>query len=207
MLWSPLGGVRPPRLETRIIPYHWFPLVACSLLYLEVEVMSSQWMVSLLRSPPQTFPSYNNPKPQPACFYYYIPSMPSNHRAREKESRTGWWKHQNVQEPVQPSDIGQFSQTLQAILPVIPSMYYWPGEQKWWIKMAEWYDLWKSSEARRSSQWVSEQASQLLMGFVCLPEPSNNSPKCFPSPPIPRALPKQQRHHDFAFNDNERKTH
>lgn len=94
-------------------------------------------------------------------------------------------------------------------------MYSWPGEQKQWIKMAEWHDFWKSLEARRSSQWVSVQANCWSVIPSTLTKWPHSS-KCFPrldilmqgsaSPPIPHTLAKQQHHHDIVSSDNDGKT-
>lgn len=96
-------------------------------------------------------------------------------------------------------------------------MYNWPGEQKQWIKLAEWHDFWKSSEARWSSQWVSAQAN-CWWSFVRLSSWAHSSSRTihqnvFPilmqghaSPPIPHTLPKQQHHHHIVSNGNDWKT-
>lgn len=97
-----------------------FHFKCCSLLqYLEVEVISSQWRVPLLMHPSQTFPSYNNPKPQPACLYHQAGCQAYPQPTVRGKKKEGWDDGSISMFRSHYSPV-RFSH-LQATLPVIPS--------------------------------------------------------------------------------------
>lgn len=172
--------------------------ICCSLLlYLDGEVMSSQWMVPQLRPPPQTFLSYN--KPQPACLYHYIPSMLYNHfwRGRDGGACSG--------ATIQPSEVGQVQPNASSHLTCDPQyvlLTRWTvvmdkdGRVTWLLKKL------RSKMTKLVSEWVSKPVNCWWGLFICPPRnPSQSFAKMLPVPshPIPCTLPKQQRHHDHCI--------
>lgn len=110
--------------------------------------------------------SYNNPKPQSACLNHRAGcrACPENHRARKRESRMGWRKHQHVRQPLQPSEVGQFSPKATSCLTCNPLVLY--------KQLTRWTDAmdkdgrvtWLLKKLRSNAiKPVSECASHLLI--------------------------------------------
>lgn len=153
-----------------------------NLLYLQLEIVSSQWRAPLLMLPPKHQP------PQQACFYHRDRIQACPQTAVSAISACAG----------ELSEVGRLSQKLPTTLPVICWTCYSSREEKQWMKMTEQHDFWGIVKA---AMLTADGVRLSCPTHTCHTPPSSPSDArmCI-FPYFPHQ--KQQCHHDTVSSDS-----
>lgn len=153
-----------------------------NLLYLQLEIVSSQWRAPLLMLLPK-----HQPPPQQACFYHrdQIQACPQTAVSAISECAG------------ELSEVGRLSQKLLTTLPVISWTCYSSREEQQWMKMTEQHDFWGIVKAAMPT---ADGVRLSCPTHTCHTPPSSDVRMCI-IPYFPHQ--KQQCHHDTVSSDRE----